>query len=117
MSEAIRQEIADACSSVEGVIVSPHISSSTKAGTGSVRWAGLVRDNLGGLATWQVVLWLSSDMATAERFVDTKLPLVLDALRESRAMFPDLRVTAQTFVLDTAEVAAVVIEGQREEGA
>lgn len=111
-----REAIAEVCNTVEGITVSPQYSTVTKPGTGMVRWSGLIRDRVSGLNSWQIVLWLSTDFGAAERFVDTTVPLVLDALRDSEVLFPDLRVSPLSIVTpDGADVAAVVIEGTREE--
>lgn len=116
MSAAVRQALADAANTVEGLNVSPYFRQSTKPGSGLVRFAGLNRPNqFGSLITWQIVVFLSQNIADAEKFIDTKVPQIITTLEERRALRDGLRAEPQQLALDTGTVPVVVIEGIREE--
>lgn len=114
MSADVRQAIADACNSVEGVKVSAYFRQDPNPGTGLVRFGGTNRPNrLGGLNTWQVVIFVSQDIADAERWIDGHVPQLLDALEPE--MGHPLAAEPQQLALDTGTVPVVVIQGTREE--
>jgi len=116
MSAEVRQALADVCNTVEGINVSPYFRQEPKPGSGMVRFAGLNRpDRLGGLITWQVVIFLSQNLADAERFIDTKVPALVDAIVASRELRDGLLVAPQQLALDTGTVPVVVLEGTRED--
>jgi hypothetical protein len=117
MSAAVRQALAEACNAIDGVEVSPNFSSVTNPGTGMVRFGGLNRPNrLGGVVTWQVVIFLSRDIAQAEEWIDEHLAPVLDAIEQRRELHDGLRVDRQQLSLDdVGTVPIVLIEGTREE--
>lgn len=113
MSEAVRTALADAANTVEGINVAPYFKQSTKPGSGMVRKDLVDYPNtFGGVVTWQVLVFLPQDMATAEKFLDEKGPLLVAALS------PEMRVTTvtpQQLALDQGAVPIVLISGQREE--
>lgn len=114
MSEQTRSEIADACNTVDGVKVSPYFRQDANPGSGLVRYGGTSRPNrLGGLNTWQVVLFVHQDIADAERWIDGHVPDLLDALEP--VMGHPLAAEPQQLALDSGTVPVVVIQGTREE--
>lgn len=109
----MREAIAAAASTVDGVDVSPYFRQATRPGSGMVR-----RDRsdypsrIGGATTWQVLVLLPQDIATAERWLDANAA----ALRKAVGTELDVRsVTPQQLAIDTGTVPAVVIEGTRED--
>lgn len=84
MSAATRAAIAAAASTVEPVKCTPYFRQTTKPGDGMVRLERQERDDsgLGFLATWQVLIVLPQDVATAEKWLDTNAPALVDALSE-----------------------------------
>lgn len=112
-SDETRQAIAEAASAVGGVDVNPYFKQVTKPGSGMVRLERIDYPNrLGGVVTWQVIVLLPKDIATAEKWLDANG----SALRE--AVGKELLVrsmTPQQLALDSGTLPCVVIEGQREE--
>jgi hypothetical protein len=73
VSAEVRQLLADAAGSVEGITASPYFVQDTKPGRAWVRRDRTDYPNvLGGLVTWNVVVVLPQDMAQAEKFLDAK---------------------------------------------
>ncbi|KHL18539.1 hypothetical protein CLV56_4005 [Mumia flava] len=115
MSATVRQALATAASTVDGVDVSPYFRQTTKPGSGMVRYdrtAYPQGTNFGGLITWQVVIFLPQDQATAEKFLDEKAPLVVAALA-SHMRITD--VITQQLALESGTVPIALIQGNREE--
>lgn len=112
MSAAIRASIAAAANTVAGINCSPYFRQSTKPGDAMVRLDRQTRDTsgFGFMATWQVVVILPQDLATAEKYLDEKLPSLVDAIAEELVI---TTVTPQQLTLDTGLVPCVFIEGNR----
>jgi len=111
-SAETRQAIADAVNTVDAINVSPYFRQTTRPGEGMVRLDRMEWPNpLGALATWQVVVILPQDLATAEQYLDTKVSALVEAASKELAI---RRVTPQQLTLDTGAVPCVFIEGQRE---
>jgi hypothetical protein len=113
MSDEVRRAIADAASSVTGIDVSPYFRQTTKAGSGMVRLDRTEYPNkLAGVVTWQVIVLLPQDIATAEKWLDANG----SALREAVGTELQVRsLTPQQLAIDTGTVPCVVLEGLREE--
>lgn len=113
MSAEVRALLADAANTVEGINCTPYFRQTTKPGSAMVRKDRVnYPDRFGGLVTWQVVVMLPQDLAAAEKFLDEKVPLLVDAL------WSEMRVTdaiPQQLALDTGAVPIVLIQGSREE--
>lgn len=109
-----RQEIADALSAVDGLTVTPYFSQNAKPGQGHVRLAQKTPDSRfpkDFVDTWQVLLPLSQDVASAEQFWESIQSAVLEALD------PVMYVTQVEFAdlqFDTGSVPGAVITGTRE---
>lgn len=114
MSAAAREAIAEAASTVDGIKVTPYFRQTVKAGQGMVRLDRRVRDD-SGLAyfndVWQVLVVLPQDIAAAEKYLEQKLDLLLDALGEQLAV---ASATPQQIQTDSTTIPCVVIEGTRE---
>ena len=113
MSALVRQALADAANTVEGITVAPYFKQTTKPGSGMVR-----RDRteyptpFGGLVTWQVLVFLPQDLAAAEKYLDEKGPQLAQALSPQMSVSA---VEAQQLALDTGAVPIALIQGTREE--
>lgn len=113
MSAEVRAELAAAANTVEGINCHPYYRQSTKPGSAVVQKARVVYPNkFGGIVTWQVLLMLPQDLATAEKFWDEKVPPIMAALSPSMTV---TEVVAQQLALDTGAVPIVLIQGTREE--
>lgn len=109
----VREDLAAAASTVDGISCAPFYRQTTKPGDAMVRLARIEYPNvLGGMVTWQVVVLMPADFAAAEKFLDDKLPALVDAL--SAYMIVNSATPAQ-LQLENGTVPAVFIEGQREE--
>lgn len=114
MSAEVRTFIATAASTVEGVSCTPYFRQSTKSGDAMVRLDRKVRDasGFGFIATWQVVVILHQDLATAEKWIDANAALLAEALSEELVV---TSITPQQLALDTGTVPVLFIEGTRGE--
>lgn len=113
MSELVRQEISSAVNTVDGISCTPYHRQSAAAGDASVRFASTnYPDKFGGIVTWEVVVGLPQDVATAEKFIDSKSPAIRAALAE---VITVRRVYPARSTYDTTQTNVLVIEGTREE--
>jgi hypothetical protein len=114
VSQAVREAIAAAASTVDGVDVEPYSRQATTPGQGWVRYDHTDYPNpFGGLVTWQVLVRVPTDLRAAEEWLDTNGPALRAAVAEQlivRSMTP-----VQLALPDGQSLEAVVIEGQREE--
>lgn len=109
-----RAELAAAANSVEGVKAFPYFVSSTSPGTAYVRLERIEYPNpFGGIAHWNVVLILPQDYATAEKYLETKVPLLKTAIE------PHLSITSvrpeQLSINGVGTIPVVFLNGHREE--
>lgn len=114
MSAAVRQALATAANTVDGVDVSAYFKQNARPGAGSVRFGLETYPNpFGGLITWQVLVNLPQDLAEAEEWIDGHRAALVAALQ------PELivqRVLTQQLVLAKDRTQPVlVVEGIREE--
>lgn len=107
-----REEIADAASVPGLTNVTPFYRQTTKPGEGSVRLDRLNRDTsgLGFMATWQVVIFLPQDLATAEAWLDDNTQTLIDAVSDALVV---TSATPSQIAIDTGTVPALVLEGVR----
>jgi hypothetical protein len=111
MSAASRTAIAAAANSVSGIHCNPYFVQTTKAGDAMVRLQQITYPNVfGGVATWQVLVLLPQDIATAERYLEEKVPALVEALGTEMTV---TTVQPQQLALETGSVPCVVIEGTR----
>lgn len=109
----VRRELADAASTVAGVQVSPYFRQKVTAGTGMVRRDQTVWPNkFGASVTWQIVIFLSQDIAKAEAWVDAHVQELRAALKGALRIEV---VTQEQLALDTGTVPILLIQGSREE--
>lgn len=114
MSAATRTAIADAVSTIDGLTCTPYFKTTTKAGTGMVRLDRMTRDSsgFGFTCTWQVIVLLPQDLATAEKYLESKIPALAEALAEHLVI---TTITPQQLDLGNGtHLPCVVIEGARE---
>lgn len=113
MSTAARTALAAAAEKVEGISCSAYFRQTTKAGDAMVRLDRSTRsaNGYGFVSTWQVLVILPQDIASAEKQLDTKLGELVEALGQEMHVST---VTPQQLQLDTGAVPVVVIEGTRE---
>lgn len=109
-----RTELAAAANTVTGITAHEYVVGHTDPGTVYPRLDRIEYPNpFGGVAHWNVVLVLPQDYADAERYVETTLPALKDALD------PHLIITAvvlQRLQLEGVGVLPVAfINGHREQ--
>lgn len=109
-----REAIAAAASTVDGITVTPYFNQDMTVGNGRVRWDRTEHPNkFGGTATWQVVMNLPADLASAEKWMERTLPAIRDAvateMNVTGARYEQIQLsTGGTHVF-------ALIEGTREE--
>src|SRR5680860_1505624 len=84
MNTDTRQMLAKAASTVDGINVAPYFRTPTRPGDGSVRLDRMTRDlnGFGFVNTWNVVVLLPEDLASAEKWLDEKAPALIEVLSE-----------------------------------
>lgn len=83
MSASVRQEIADAANAIEGVNVHPYYRQGGHAGSGNIQITRIDFPNIfGGVVTWEVVILLPVDIASAQKRAEELIPLLWPALSE-----------------------------------
>lgn len=113
MTTAIRQEIAAAVNSVAGISCSERFRQTTKPGDAMVRLDRIdYPDRLGGIGTWQVLIVLAQDVATAEAWIDTNRDDLVTAVATTLSV---RRVFPAELALDSGKVPVLFIEGTRED--
>jgi hypothetical protein len=111
MSSAARTAIAAAANNVSGIHCNPYYVQTTKAGDAMVRLDRITYPNVfGGIATWHVLMLLPQDIASAEKYLEDKVPDLVEALAEEMSI---RTVQPQQLALETGSVPCVVIEGTR----
>lgn len=106
-----REDIAAAASSVDGVSVSATYRQVTKTGEGYVRLGTVATSNGQRVATWEVLIVLGQDLATAETWHEGHVPALFDALK--RQLY-GVSMTFGQIQFDTTLTNGVVISGTRE---
>lgn len=109
----VREDIAAAASSVEGVSVSPYFRQVVKPGEGMVRLARRSRDDsgLGFIDTWQVWIAGSQDVAITEKSIEQMMPALITSLSEVMVI---TTITPSELVFQNITVPGVIYEGARE---
>ncbi|MBB3041153.1 hypothetical protein [Nocardioides soli] len=110
----IRAALAEAASTVEGVVCTPTYVQLSALGESCVQRERITYPNVfGGVGSWNVVVCLGQDMAVAETFFDDKVPAVVEALG------PVMQVKSAALnklnLVDGATALAAFINGFREE--
>lgn len=113
MSAEVRAELAAAADSLASVRCRPYYTQDTRPGAAFVRLERVEYPNpFGGVAHWQIVVVLDQDLATAEKFIESQLPALVEALQ------PVLVVTSATpqrmEFPDAGALPCVFINGHRE---
>ncbi|MGC4940948.1 hypothetical protein [Kribbella sp. DT2] len=112
MSEAVRTELADAVSAIDGISIAPYFRQATKAGSGFVRLDRIEYPNtFGGEAYWQVYIVLPADIATAEKRADELTPLLYNALADHLVV---TSIQPQSLALDSGALPVLTVTGHRE---
>ncbi len=114
MSQAVRQAIASAASTVEGITCAPYFVQSTAAGAAMVRLDRIEYPNrFGGVCHWNVIVMLPQDQSAAEQYIDDKIPAVRDAVGSELVV---TQVQPQRLEIKGAGVLlCVFINGHREQ--
>lgn len=115
MSAAVRAELAAAVNGAGAAAkCAPYFVQATKPGSAWVRRDRTEYPNrFGGVVTWQIVVVLPPDLASAEKYADEKGPVLVEALADHLVV---TSVTPQQIVLDDhPPLKALFIEGHREE--
>lgn len=87
MSATVRQEIADAANTVDGVHVHPYYRQGGQAGSGNIQFARIDFPNIfGGIVRWEVVILLPVDIASAQKRADELIPQLWQALSEAMSV-------------------------------
>lgn len=114
MTTAVRQELADAASSVAGITAHPYYVQGTEAGHAYVRLERTDYPNpFGGVRKWNVVVLLPQDMAAAEHFLEDKQPALYAALKDHMAISE--AVPQRLNITGIGDLPALFINGHREE--
>lgn len=114
MSEAIRQELADAANSVSDINAHPYYLQGTAPGHTYIRSNGMTRPNkFGDVGRWNVVVVLPQDQGDAERFQDAHVPDLLAALGPHFTI--QEVVPQQLNISGVGNLPCVFINGSREE--
>lgn len=113
MSKETREEISAAANAVAGVSCVPYHRQSPGAGDAAVRLGEIAYpDRLGGLVTWEVVVGLPQDVATAEQWIDDHKAALREALAPAMTV---RRIYPARSTYDTTQTNVLVVEGTREE--
>lgn len=109
-----REDIAAAASAALKHAATPYFRPNTEPGTAYVRRDRIEYPNrLGGVGYWDLVVVLPQDYAAAEKWFDTHIPAVVEAVSIELAVD---RVTPQRLEIAGVGVLPVVfISGHREE--
>lgn len=114
MSAEVRQELADAVSSVAGMTAYPYYVQTTAPGHAFVRLERIEFPNrFGGLGHWNVIVVLPQDMAQAEKYLEQVVPGLLTALAPHltiREVVPQ-----RLSITGVGDLPCVFINGHREE--
>jgi len=113
---SIREEIAEAATTVYGVTCTPYYEQTTNPGHAFVRLERINYENAFGRVyahpSWNVVVVLSQNMAIAERFIEDVVPALVDALKD--VLIVTSAVPQRTQFPDGTTVPCVFINGHRE---
>lgn len=113
MSESVRQEIATAASTVDGVNLEAYYRANVKVGTGGLSWLRTEYPNkFGGEDYWGVLVNLPNDPAAAEAWIEEHKAALVGALKGVlvvTAARPEI-VTST----DNPSQKVLTIEGHRE---
>lgn len=113
---SVREDLAAAASSVDGITGHPYFVQTTTPGHAFVRLERIDYPNaFGGVVRWNVVLILPQDLGQAERFLEDKVPAIREAVGEHLVV-----TSVQPQRLELAGVGVVpvaFVNGHREEGA
>lgn len=109
----LRQAIATAASTVEGITAHPYFVQSTNAGTAYVRLDRIEYPNrFGGIGFWDLVVLLPQDYAAAEKYLEVKVPALIEAINEHVVID---RVTPQQLqITGVGTIPAVFITTHKE---
>lgn len=112
MSTEIRNALAAAANTVEGVKAQPYFRQTTRAGDAFVRLDRWARDTtgFGYMETWGVCVVLPQDLEAAEKYLDEKLDALVSAIEKVLVV---TTVTPSRLQLDTGVLPVVIIEGNR----
>lgn len=115
MSEpTVREVLAAAASTVEGIKCSPTYVAPTSQGQACIRVDRReYPDRFGFVGHWNVVVCLGQDQAAAEAFFEAKVTPLVEALRPHMAVRS--AVPQQLRLTDGTTVLAAFINGFREE--
>jgi hypothetical protein len=114
MSAAVRQILANAANTVSGVKCTPYFTQSLAAGSASVRLDRVEYPNrFGGVAHWQVIVFLPQELAAAEKWLDAKMPALHEAL-DGELVITSIGIQQVVVEAGTALLSAVVA-GHREQ--
>jgi hypothetical protein len=110
----VREQLAEAASTVDGVTVTPYYVGANGPGRGFIRLDRVDYPNrFGGVARWNVVLHVPDDITKAEQWVEAKAPLVRDALAEHLVVTSV--VPGRIDLLGVGVFPCLFINGHREE--
>lgn len=110
----VRADLAAAASTVEGVTAHPYFKQGSHPGHTFVRIARIDYPNFtGGVVRWDLLVVLPADAAEAEKYLETKIPLVREAVAEHLVVTEV--VPQRVRFSDTLELTCAVLSGHREE--
>ena len=116
-AETVRQEIADAVSTIDGITCFPYYKDG-KHGTAYVEFLRTeyppIHGVLGGEDYWGVVVILPDDLAAAQRFIDTHRGPLFQTLSRNVLIVTQTRPEIIA-IPDNPSIKTMVIEGHRAE--
>lgn len=109
----VREDLAAAAKTVDGISCTPYYRQSLKARDGFVRLAKRTPDqSIGFTDTWQVWIALAQDVPTAEKWIEEHLDELTAALSSEMTV---TSITPTEFnIAGVPSVNGVVVEGDRE---
>jgi hypothetical protein len=110
----VREDIATAASTVDGITASPYYKQGTNPGRAWVRLDRIEYPNpFGGIFFWNLVVVLPKDMAQAEQYIEQKVPLINGAIEEFLVI--DEVAPQWLNINGVGDLLCVFINGHREE--
>lgn len=108
-----RDDIARAASAVDGISAHPYYVQATQAGTAYLQLDRIEYPNpFGGVCFWNLVVLLPQDLASAEKYIELNVPLVVEAISQHMVV---TSVRPQQLNTGAGVLPCVFISGHREE--
>lgn len=109
----VREDLAAAASTVDGITVLPFYVQAPPVGSGFVHYLRTNYPNkFGGIDTWQIVVAVPPNLAEGQNWIEANRQELVDALKDELIV---RTATPTELILDGgSSLRALVIEGDRE---